>query len=226
VTYTDYWPYGLLDNIRFGQRLEPAQRERPVVRLPPPGDHAQGPDSMTSAPTAAGANTVEIHWVLPDRRQHGQPVGRDPDAVDDLYARLDYTVAAQSKLAALTGTATMTLTGNLQLTYYAYDVPIVPIQGQGEKGVLPDTDVLHRFSEFSVPSSRTATPRSGCSRRRARSSASSSSSTTSARSWTRPRGTRPFPVRRDRGADDLAGAKGLLSKNARNYLGRITPKAA
>src|SRR5207237_828700 len=61
ITYTDYWPYGILDNLRFtvngspllnGQGLSYDLRRQIVTR--------RAPDSMTSAPTAAGANTIEV----------------------------------------------------------------------------------------------------------------------------------------------------------------------
>jgi hypothetical protein len=153
ITYTDYWPYGLLDNIKFSVNGSPLlnaqgqsyENRRQVITR-------KAPDSMTSAPTAGGANTVEIHWIIPIADNMQTLWGAIVTQSDDLYARLDYTVAAQSKLVALTGNATMAITNaNLQCTFYAYDVPIVPIQNLGERGVLPDTDVLHRFSEFSVP---------------------------------------------------------------------------
>jgi hypothetical protein len=152
ITATDYWPFGLLDNLRFtvnGSPLENAQGlsyelRRQAVRR-------QAKNAQTSAPTSAGANTVEIHWIVPIADNLVNLWGSILAQSDDLYLRLEYTVAAKSKLFALTGDADVTLTGNLELTYYAWDVPIVPVANMGEKGVLPDTDVLHRFSEFSVP---------------------------------------------------------------------------
>jgi hypothetical protein len=228
VTYTDYWPYGLLDNIRFsvnGSNLLNANgmsydfRRQVVTR--------KATDAMTSAPTAVGAQTVEIHWVLPVADNMVNLWGAILTQSDDLYARLDYTVAAQSKLAALTGTATMVITNaTLQLIFYAYDVPIVPIQGQGERGVLPDTDVLHRFSEFSVP-----VVSNGDTELRLQQTAGeveriylfldNVGSLMDPATWNTVR----FQFAETEEPTTWP-AKGLLSKNARNYLNRITPKAA
>ncbi len=227
VTYTDYWPYGILDNIRFsvnGSPLLNAQgqsyeyRRQVITR--------KAPDAMTSAPTATGANTVEVHWIVPIADNMVNLWGAILTQSDDLYARLDFTVAAQSKLVALTGGATMTLTGNLQLTYFAFDVPIVPIANMGEKGVLPDTDVLHRFSEFSVPvlangDTELKLQQTAGEIERIILFIDNVGSLLDAASWNTIRfqfaeTEEPYTIL----------AHNLLSKNARNYLGRITPKAA
>jgi hypothetical protein len=228
VTYTDYWPYGILDNIRFtvnGSPLLNAQglsydlRRQVVTR--------RAPDSMTSAPTAAGANTVEVHWVIPVADNMVNLWGAILTQSDDLYARLEYTVAAQAKLATLTGTATMVITNaNLQLTYYAYDVPIVPIANMGEKGVLPDTDVLHRFSEFSVP-----VVANGDTNLRLQQTAGeiervflfldNVGSILDPASWATVR----FQFAETEEPITVLSHQ-LLSRNARHYLGRLTPKAA
>lgn len=227
VTATDYWPYGLVDNFKFsvnGSNLLNANgmsfdyRRQVITR--------KATDAMTSAPSATGANTVEIHWLLPIADNMMNLWGAILTQSDDLYARLDYTIASAAKLFALTGTATVTLTGNFQLTYYAYDVPIVPIQGQGERGVLPDTDVLHRFSEYSVP-----VISNGDTELRLQQTAGeveriflfldNVGSLMDPSTWATIR----FQFAETE-EPTTWGAKQLLSKNARNYLNRITPKAA
>jgi hypothetical protein len=227
VTATDYWPYGLLDNVKFsvnGSNLLNANgmsfdyRRQVITR--------KATDAMTAAPTANGANTVEIHWVLPVADNMMNLWGAILTQSDDLYARLDFTVAAQSKLFALTGNATVTLTGNLQLTYYAYDVPIVPIQGQGERGVLPDTDVLHRISEFSVPvvsngDTEIKLQQTAGEVERIYLFLDNVGSLLDPASWSTIR----FQFAETE-EPTTWNAKALLSKNARNYLNRITPKAA
>lgn len=227
VTATDYWPYGLLDNIRFsvnGSNLLNANgmsydfRRQVISR--------KAVDAMTVSPSAAGPNTVEIHWVLPVADNMMNLWGAILTQSDDLYARLDYTVASNAKLFTMTGTATAAITGNIQLTYYAYDVPIVPIQGQGERGVLPDTDVLHRFSEFSVP-----VVSNGDTELRLQQTAGeveriylfldNVGSLMDPSTWNTIR----FQFAETE-EPTTWGAKQLLSRNARNYLNRITPKCA
>jgi hypothetical protein len=227
ITYTDYWPYGILDNLRFtvnGSPLLNAQglsydlRRQVVTR--------RAPDSMTSAPVAPGANTVEVHWIVPIADNLVNLWGAILTQSDDLYARLEYTVAAQTKLVALTGNATMVITAaNLQLTYFAYDVPIVPIANMGEKGVLPDTDVLHRFSEFSVP-----VIANGDTELRLQQTAGeiervylfldNVGSIMDPASWNTVR----FQFAETEEPITILIAN-LLSRNARHYLGRLTPKA-
>lgn len=233
ATPTDLWPYGLLSNIKFsvnGSNLLNANgqsydfRRQVVTR--------KAPDAMTSAPTAAGANTVEIHWVIPVADNMVNLWGSILTQSDDLYARLDYTVgpapgaAVLQGLITLTGAATATLTGNIQLTYYAYDVPIVPIQGQGEKGVLPDTDVLHRFSEFSVPivsngDTEIKLQQTAGEVERIFIFLDNVGSLMDPATWNTIR----FQFAETEEPTTWL-AHQLLSKNARNYLGRITPKAA
>jgi hypothetical protein len=233
VTPTDLWPYGLLQNIRFsvnGSNLLNANgqsydyRRQVVTR--------KAPDSMTSAPTASGANTVEIHWVLPIADNMQNLWGAILTQSDDLYARLDYTVAPAAGSAVLgglfvlTGNATVALTGNLQLTYYAYDVPIVPIQGAGEKGVLPDTDVLHRFSEFSVPvvsngDTEVKLQQTAGEVERIFIWLDNIGSLMDPSTWNTVR----FQFAETEEPTTWL-AHQLLSRNARNYLGRITPKCA
>jgi hypothetical protein len=233
VTPTDLWPYGLLSNIKFsvnGSNLLNANgmsydyRRQVVSR--------KAPDSMTAAPTANGANAVEIHWVIPVADNMVNLWGAILTQSDDLYARIDYTVAPAPGAAAiqglfvLTGNATVTLTGNIQLTYYAYDVPIVPIQGQGEKGVLPDTDVLHRFSEYSV-----AVVSNGDTEIKLQQTAGeveriflfldNVGSLMDPASWASVR----FQFAETEEPTTWLSHQ-LLSRNARNYLGRITPKCA
>jgi hypothetical protein len=196
ATPTDLWPYGLLQNIRFS------------------------------------ANTVEIHWVLPIADNMVNLWGAILTQSDDLYARLDYTVAPAPAAATLgglftlTGTATATLTGNIQLTYYAYDVPIVPIQGAGEKGVLPDTDVLHRFSEFSVPvvangDTEIKLQQTAGEVERIFLFLDNIGSLMDPATWATIR----FQFAETEEPTTWL-AHQLLSRNARNYLGRITPKCA
>jgi hypothetical protein len=225
VTPTDYWPYGLLQNIKFsvnGSNLLNANgmsfdyRRQAITR--------RAPDSMTSAPTATGANAVEIHWVVPIADNMVNLWGAILTQSDDLYARLDYTVSPQATLFALTGTATAVLTGNIQLTYYAYDVPIVPIQGAGEKGVLPDTDVLHRFSEFSVPvvsngDTEIKLQQTAGEVERIFLFLDNVGSLMDPASWNTIR----FQFAETEEPTTWL-AHQLLSKNARNYLGRLTPK--
>jgi hypothetical protein len=151
VVATDKWPYGLFSKFQLSANGSPLlnanglayEYRRKVITH-------NAPDSQTSAPSATGANTVEIHWIIPVADNMVTLWGALLSQADDLYLRLDYTQAATADLFTLTGTATAVLTGNVQLTYFAYDVPIVPIDGV-EHGILPDTDVLHRFSEYSVP---------------------------------------------------------------------------
>jgi hypothetical protein len=233
VTPTDLWPYGLLQNIKFsvnGSNLLNANGQSFDYRRQ--ATTRKAPDSMTSAPTATGANTVEIHWVIPVADNMINLWGAILTQSDDLYARLDYTVAPAPAAAALgglfvlAGNATVALTGNLQLTYYAYDVPIVPIQGAGEKGVLPDTDVLHRFSEFSVP-----VVAAGDTEIKLQQTAGeveriflwldNIGSLSDPASWNTIR----FQFAETE-EPTTWNAHQLLSRNARNYLGRITPKAA
>jgi hypothetical protein len=151
TTATDKWPYGLFSRFTLSANGSPLlnasglayeYRRKVVTR--------NAPDAMTSAPVASGANVVEIHWIIPVADNMVNLWGALLSQADDLNLRLDYTQAALADLFALTGNAAVTLTGNVQLTFKAYDVPIVPIDGV-EHGVLPDTDVLHRFSEFGVP---------------------------------------------------------------------------
>jgi hypothetical protein len=101
---TDLWPYGLLQNIRFsvnGSNLLNANGH--VLRLPPPGDHAQGAGLDDLGPHGRGANTVEIHWVLPIADNMVNLWGAILTQSDDLYARLDYTVAPAPAAATLGG---------------------------------------------------------------------------------------------------------------------------
>lgn len=151
VTATDKWPYGLFSKFNLNANGSPLlnasglayEYRRKVVTKNAPG-------SQDTYPTATGANTIELHWIIPVADNMKTLWGALLSQADDLYLRLDYTQAALADLFALTGNAAVTLTGNLQLTYMAYDVPIVPVNGV-ERGILPDTDVLHRFSEYSVP---------------------------------------------------------------------------
>jgi hypothetical protein len=226
ITYTDYWPYGLVDNFKFsvnGSPLLNAQgfaynvRRQIVTR--------SAPDSMTSAPTAAGANTVEIHWIVPVADNLVNLWGAILSQSDDLYLRLDYTIAAQSKVVALTGNATMTITGNFQLVYTAYDVPIVPIANMGDRGVLPDTDVLHRFSEFSVPviangDTPIALQQTAGEVERIILLIDNVGSLLDPASWNTVR----FQFAETEEPQTFP-AHSLLGRNARNYLGRLGPKA-
>jgi hypothetical protein len=225
VTYTDYWPYGILDNIKFSVNGSPLlnangisydARRQVITR--------KASDAMTSAPTAAGANTVEVHWIIPIADNMVNLWGAIVTQSDDLYVRLDYTVAAQSKLVTLTGTATMVITAaTLQCLFYAYDIPVVPIQNLGERGVLPDTDVLHRFSEFSVPivangDTELKLQQTAGEIERIFLFADNVGSLLDPASWSTVRfqfAETEEPMTWD--------AHGLLSKNARNYLGRIGP---
>lgn len=151
VVPTDKWPYGLFSKFQLSANGSPLlnagglgyEYRRQVITH-------RATDAQTSAPNAAGANVTEIHWYIPVADNMVTLWGALLSQADDLYLRLDYTQAASADLFTLTGTATATLTGNLQLTFFGYDVPIVPINGV-EHGILPDTDVLHRFSEYSVP---------------------------------------------------------------------------
>ena len=233
VTPTDLWPYGLLQNIKFsvnGSNLLNANGQSYDYRRQVTTRKA--PDSMTSAPTASGANTVEIHWIVPVASSMKHLWGAILTQSDDLYARLDYTIAPAPGTATLgglfvlTGNAAVTLTGNIQLTYYAYDVPIVPIQGQGEKGVLPDTDVLHRFSEFSVPVVATGDTELKLQQtagevQRVFLFLDNIGSLMDPASWNTVR----FQFAETEEPTTWLVHQ-LLSRNARNYLGRITPKAA
>lgn len=227
VTPTDYWPYGLLDNIRFSVNGSPLlnanglaydYRRQVITR--------KAVDAMTSAPTATGANAIEIHWVIPIADNMVNLWGSILSQSDDLYVRLDYTVAAQAKLFALTGTATAVLTvTKIRLTYYAYDVPIVPIANAGEKGVLPDTDVLHRFGEFSrnvIANGDTELQlqQTAGEIERLYVWLDNVGSIMDPSTWSYVRfqfAETEEPMR--------WGAKQLLSRNARHYLNRITPKA-
>jgi hypothetical protein len=105
-------------------------------------------------------------------------------------------------------------------------VPIVPIQGQGEKGVLPDTDVLHRFSEFSVPvvaigDTELRLQQTAGEVERILLFLDNVGSIMDPVSWNTVR----FQFAETE-EPTTWGIKQLLSKNARNYLNRITPKAA
>lgn len=151
VTPTDLWPYGLLSNLSLRLNGSPilnghghAFEYRRKVKT------KNAPDAMTSAPTASGANVTEIHWLIPVAEDMIDLFGAVLSQADDLYISLEYVQETIANLFALTGNATAAITGNFQLNYYAFDVPVVPINNV-QRGVLPDLDVLHRMSEFSTP---------------------------------------------------------------------------
>ena len=227
-TVTDYSPYGLLDNIEFavnGSALKSAQglaydfRRQVVTR--------KAADSMTSTPSAAGANTWDLRWRVPVADNLRNLWGAILAQADDLYLSLDLVAAAQSKIVTLTGNATVTLTGTYQLVYIAYDAPIVNIEGVGERVVLPDTDVLHRFHEFSKPVVSTGETELVLQRTAGEVERiflfldNASSTLMDPSSWSEIRfkyAATEQPI--------AIPAKSLLAENARNYTARITPKCA
>jgi hypothetical protein len=228
VTPTDYNPYGLWEWLSLsvnGSDLKNASgmayeyRRQVLTR--------KAVDAMTSAPNAAGANVWDVRWRIPVADNLRNLWGGILAQADDLDVRLDVMTAAKNKMAALTGTADVTLTGQTELLIITYDVPIVNIEGVGERHVLPDTDVLHRFHEFSeaVPAvgekvmdlQRTA----GEVERIFVWLDNASSTLMDPASWSEVRFrymSTEEPLR--------FPAKSLLSENARNYTNRITPKAA
>jgi hypothetical protein len=227
VTPTDKWPYGLFSRFTLSANGSPLlnasglayEYRRKVVTK-------NAPDAQTSAPSASGANTIEVHWLIPVADNMRTLWGSLLSQADDLYLRLDYTEAAQSDVFTLTGNATVALTGNLQLTYFAYDVPIVPIDGV-EHGILPDTDVLHRFSEYSVP-----VVANGATELRLQQTGgeveriflwldNTNGALIDPASWSRVR----FQFAETEEPQTYP-ASVLLSRNARRYFGRIAPKAA
>jgi hypothetical protein len=151
VAATDLWPYGLLSEIKFSINGSPLLRAHGdayrVRRLMTTEGNSDG---VTSSVSSAGTNPVTIVWEIPVAEDMHNLWGAVLTQADDLSVRLDYTQEALANLFTITGNDTVTLTGNLQITYVSYDVPVVPVQGQ-EKGILPDVSVLHRFSEFSQP---------------------------------------------------------------------------
>lgn len=226
VVPTSYWPYGLLDNMRFSVNGSPLlngngiayEARRQVITR-------KGPDVMTVSPSATGANVVEIHWLIPVADNMHNLWGAILSQADDLYLRLDYTAAAVAKLFTLTGTATAALTGSFQLVYHAFDVPVVPIQGV-EHGVLPDTDVLHRFSEYSVPvvasgDTELRLQQTGGEVERIFLYLDNVGSIMDPATWSRVR----FQFAETEEPMDWL-AHSLLTRNGNHYLGRITPNMA
>ena len=151
ITATDYLPYGWFDSIEFsvnGSALKSASGLAYELRRQVLSRRATTTDLY---PTAAGANTWNVRHRIPIADNMRNLWGAILAQADDLYLRLDLTRCAKAKIVALTGNADVTWAGTWQLRYKAFDVPIVNIQGIGEVAVLPDTDVLHRFHEYSVP---------------------------------------------------------------------------
>jgi hypothetical protein len=225
ITATDLWPYGLFSN--FSLRLNGS----PIINA-----HGtffeyrrkvktrNAPDAMTSAPTASGANTVEIHWLINVSEDQRDLYGAVLSQADDLYISLEYVQEALGNLFALTGNAAVALTGNLQLNYFAFDVPVVPINGV-QRGVLPDLDVLHRVSEFSTPATTGDTElrlqqTGGVIERMFVWIDNTAGSLIDPASWSRVRmqfAETEEPI--------TLPASVALSMNARHYFGRIAPKA-
>jgi hypothetical protein len=227
-TVTDYGPYGLLENIELAVNGSPLKsagglayefRRQVVTR--------KAPDSMTSTPTNAGANQWDLRWRIPVADNMRNLWGALLAQADDLYVTLAIAAAAKSRIAALTSNADIALAGNFRLVFIGFDVPLVTIEGMGPRHVLPDTDVLHRFHQYSQPVISTGETRLKLQRTAGEVERvflwldNTNSTLMDPSSWDEVRFAymaTEEPLRWP--------AKSLLSENARNYNGRITPKAA
>lgn len=227
-TVTDYSPYGVWGSIDFSVNdsdLKSASglayefRRQVVTR--------KAVDAMTSAPTAAGANAWEVRHQIPVADNLRNLWGAILTLADDLDVTLLFKAAALSRLATLTGNAAVTLTGNVRLVFTSYDVPLVTIEGAGPRHVLPDTDVLHRFHEFSEPVVSTGEKRFGLQRTAGEVERiflfldNAGSTLMDPSTWDEVKFT--FMATED---PMRWPAKALLSENAHNYSDRITPKCA
>lgn len=227
-TVTDYKPFGLLEQIELSansQSLKSAGglafdfRRQVVTRK------ALRP--MDAHPTAAGANTWRVSWLIPVADNMRNLWGAIYAQADDLSLRLELMNAAKSKIATLTGDADVTLTGTYHLVFTAFEAKWVEIKGVGLRIVLPEIDVLHRFHEYSEP-----VPSTGEKRMKLQRSAgeveriflfldNAASTLMDPSTWDEVRFAylaTEEPMRWP--------AKALLSENADNYTDRIAPKCA
>lgn len=228
-TVTDYSPYGIVDRIEFkvnGSDLKSASglayeyRRQVVTR--------KAVDAMLLAPTAAGANVWDVRYRVPVADNLRNLWGAILAQADDLAVELLIKTPALSKIVTLTGNATVTFTGgNFRLVYIGFDVPLVTIEGVGPRHVLPDTDVLHRFHEYSEPvvsngEKRMALQRTAGEVERIFLFLDNTASTLMDPAvWDEVRFAFMATEEPTRWP-----AKNLLAENARNYTNRITPKCA
>lgn len=227
-TVTDYSPYGMLENVELAVNGSPLKSVGGLaLEYRRQVTSRKATDAMTSAPTAAGANVWEVRWRIPVADNMRNLWGALLAQADDLYLTLALAAAARAKIVTLTGNADVTLTGNYRLVFTGYDVPLVTIEGMGPRHVLPDTDVLHRFHQYSQPVISTGETRLKLQRTAGEVERvflwldNASSTLMDPSSWSEVRFAymaTEEPLRWP--------AKALLSENARNYTNRITPKAA
>jgi hypothetical protein len=99
-----------------------------------------GVGSNTSA-LSAGTYPVDLYWVVPIAEDEIDLSGAIFAATSstDLTIQIDMETAAN--LFALTGTATATLTGNIQTTSIKYSIPI----GADGQIVVPDLSLFHSY---------------------------------------------------------------------------------
>lgn len=228
-TVTDYTGYGLLESIELlanSQSLKAASglaydfRRQVVTR--------KAVKALDASPTAAGANTWHLSWLVPVADNMRNLWGAIYAQADDTSLRLELINAAQAKIVALTGNATAAITGaTYKLVFTAFEVKWVEIKGVGLRIVLPEVDVLHRFHEYSEPVAS-----SGEKRMKLQRSAgeveriflfldNAASTLMDPSTWTEVRFAylaTEEPMRWP--------AKQLLRENADNYSDRITPKCA
>ena len=99
-----------------------------------------GVGSNTSALTA-GTYNVDLYWVVPIAEDEIDLSGAIFAATSstDLTIQIDMETAAN--LFALTGNATVTMTGNIQCTTIKYSIPI----GSNGQIVVPDLSLFHSY---------------------------------------------------------------------------------
>jgi hypothetical protein len=166
---TARWPYDMLKAVRFTAngasnvinasglklKLREAQKrsdfnDRGVSQTIGGATVTQGTLSSASESWGVGSNTsalaagtypVDLYWVVPIAEDEIDLSGAIFAATSstDLTIQIDMETAAN--LFALTGTATATLTGNIQTTSIKYSIPI----GADGQIVVPDLSLFHSY---------------------------------------------------------------------------------
>jgi hypothetical protein len=166
---TARWPYDMLKAVRFTAngasnvinasglklKLREAQKrsdfnDRGVAQTMGGATVTQGTLAGASESWGVGSNTsalsagtypVDLYWVVPIAEDEIDLSGAIFAATSstDLTIQIDMETAAN--LFALTGTATATLTGNIQTTSIKYSIPI----GADGQIVVPDLSLFHSY---------------------------------------------------------------------------------
>ncbi len=113
----------------------------------------QTQDAIPWTNSTTGNYVWETHTIIPVAYDQNSLHGALFSQSDSLYAQLVLTAEAQANLFTITGNDTLAINAGATITpyVYTYDVPFVDQPKQGQVGVLPNLDVVHRIMEYSVP---------------------------------------------------------------------------